>query len=106
MKHTHSSGVANEKFGMKCYFSDRRFAKEDIQIIFALHTKMIDVKTNFANLYENEDINCRICKASASVEPSDTQLSDVSDNTDKQLAAAKVFQLLRRRQVYLEANQI
>ena len=105
MKHTKSSGVANEKFGMKSYFSDRRFAKEDIQILFALRTKMIDVKTNFANLYENENMNCRICKDTASVEdenhlliceklteePSDTQFSDVYDNTDKQLAATKDY---------------
>ena len=119
MKHRKSSGVANEKFGMKSYFSDRRFAKEDIQILFALRTKMIDVKTNFAHLYENENMNCRICKDSASVEdenhlliceklteePSDTQFSDVYDNTDKQLAAAKVFKrLLCRRQVYISVS--
>ena len=121
MKHSKSSGVANEKFGMKSYFSDRRFAKEDIQIVFALRTKRIDVKIFFANVYENENMNCRICKDSASLEdenhlliceklteePSDTQFSDVYDNTDKQLAAAKVFKrILRRRQVYMDANQI
>ena len=75
---------------------------------------------NHIRMYENENMNCRICKGSASVEdenhlliceklteePSDTQFSDVYDNTDKQLAAAKVFKrLLRRRQVYMDANQ-
>ena len=33
IKHTKSSGVAKEKFGMESYISDRRFTKEDIQIV-------------------------------------------------------------------------
>ena len=32
----------NEKFGQKEYFNDRRFDKEDVQILFAFKTKIIN----------------------------------------------------------------
>ena len=38
--HSKSAFILNEKFGKKEYFNDRRFSKEDVQILFKLKTKM------------------------------------------------------------------
>ena len=69
-KHSKSTKIAAEKFEKKAYFNDRRFSKEDIQLLFALKTKMIDCKSNFSNQFEN-DLTCRTCQEVNSVEDED-----------------------------------
>ena len=98
-----SSNILNSKFEIREYFSDRRFSKEDVQLLFSLRTKMVEVKQNFKNQYEN--LNCRICKDKESVENEEYLLecevlnkekikeikfSDVNGDLEKQLAAVKV----------------
>jgi hypothetical protein len=60
-KHMKSTEISAEGFGKKDNFNDRRFSKEDVQLLFALRTKMTDYKSNFSNQYGNNLI-CRMCK--------------------------------------------
>ena len=69
-KHEKSSVISTEKFGRKAYLKDRRFTKEDCQLLFALKTKMVDCKSNFSHLYE-ENMTCRICNHIDSYEDED-----------------------------------
>ena len=94
LKHSKSTNIAKEKFGRKGYFTDRRFSKEDIQLLFSLRTKMLDVKSNFQNQFENENfedenhlLNCSVLDG----EIGDEQFSDVYDDIDKQLSAVRIF---------------
>ena len=114
--HSKSEKLINYEFKRKAYLTDRRFTKEDVQILFSLRTKMFDCKTNFQNQYK-DDLTCRVCKAITSVENEDhlllceelnnkkydVQFSDVFGNTDQQYNAVIAFkQVLRRRKVYFD----
>ena len=117
-KHSKTNCIAKEKFGRKEYLTDIRFSKEDIQLLFSLRTKMVDVKSNFGHLYEDDNFNCRICMDVDSFEDEnhlllceklndekyDIRYSDVYSTVDKQLVAVRIFKkILRRRNVYLDA---
>ena len=114
--HSKSENLKNENFQRQPYFSDRRFSKEDVQLLFRLRTKMVDCKANFRNQYRNI-LTCRICKATESIENEDhiltcsvlndeeydVQFSDVYGSTDGQYRAVQVFKkVLRRRKIYLD----
>ena len=116
-KHSKSTKIAEEDFGKKAYFSDKRFSKEDIQILFSLRTKMTDSKSNFSNLFDN-DLTCRMCKEVNSIEDEDhilickklnterydAKFADVYSNIEKQYKVTQVYKkVLRRRKIYLEA---
>ena len=111
-----SEKIRGEKFERKPYFSDRRFSKEDCQLLFALRTRMIDCKTNFSHLY-GEALDCRLWNVEDSIENEDHLLvcpilndeensvvfSDVYENIDKQYLATQAFKkVVRRRKVYLD----
>ena len=114
--HSKSENLKNENFQRQPYFSDRRFSKEDVQLLFRLRTKMVDCKANFRNQYRNI-LTCRICKATESIENEDhiltcsvlndeeydVQFSNVYGSTDGQYRAVQVFKkVLRRRKIYLD----
>ena len=116
-KHSKSTKIAEEDFGKKAYFSDKRFSKEDIQILFSLRTKMTDSKSNFSNLFDN-DLTCRMCKEVNSIEDEDhilickklnterydAKFADVYSDIEKQYKVTQVYKkVLRRRKIYLEA---
>ena len=69
-KHSKSEKLVSDKLEKKAYFTDRRFSKEDVQLLFALKTKMIDCKSNFSQQYDN-NLVCRICKDINTVENED-----------------------------------
>ena len=113
--HTKSAKIENKKFVRQLYFADRRFSREDIQLLFALRTRTINVKQNFKSQYEN--MNCRICKVENSLEDEehilhcgafdeytgDIMFNDVYGNIDKQFEAVKIYKkVIRRREVYLK----
>ena len=100
---------------MKPYLTDRRLSKEDVQLLFKLRTKMVDVKTNFKSQYS--DLICRICKSDDSVENenhlidcemlneeiSDITFNYVYEDIEKQMKAVKLFKkILRRRQKLID----
>ena len=77
---------------------------------------MFDCKINFRSKYQ-EDLSCRICKETSSLEnedhllnckllcddEDDVQFSDVNGGVDKQLKAVQVFKKIHRKmKVYLE----
>ena len=114
--HRKSDGLKNPLFEKQPYFSDRRFSREDVQLLFKLRTKMLDCKTNFEHQYANQ-LACRICKDENTIEDEDhilkcrelnqneynSKFSDVYGNTDEQYNVVKIFkQVLRRRQVFLD----
>ena len=114
--HSKSENLKNKDFKRQQYFSDRRYSKDDVQLLFRLRTKMLDCKTNFRNQYNNV-LTCRICKEDDSIEDEDhilncsvlndeeygVQFSEVYGSADEQYRAVQVFKkVLRRRQVYLD----
>ena len=114
-KHSKSRNIPSDKIEVKQYFSDRRFSKEEVQLLFTLRTKLLDVKQNFKSQFKN--LQCRICEDKNSIEDEDHILkcvkfndnednisfSDVYGNADDQLKAVKIFKkIMRRRQVYLD----
>jgi hypothetical protein len=116
-KHSKSVKLVTDKLEKKAYFTDRRFSKEDVQLLFALKTKMIDCKSNFSQQYDN-NLVCRICKDINTVEnedhlllcPSlntenyDVRFSDVYADVDRQYKVTQVYKkVIRRRTIYLEA---
>ena len=116
-RHSKSANISVDKLEKKGYFSDRRFSKEDVQLLFALKTKMIECKSNFSNQY-GDNLICRICQDVNSIEDEDHILvcpilntehydvtfSDVYRDIDTQYNVTKVYKkVLRRRNVYLEA---
>ena len=114
--HSKSAEISKNDFKKQSYFQDRRFSKEDVQLLFAMRTKMLDCKTNFSQQYQNK-LNCRVCNVPESIENEDhlltcsvlnieqydVQFSDVFGNCDQQYAAVKAFKkVMRRRKVYLD----
>ena len=117
--HSKSEQIVDYDFKRKAYFTDRRFSKTDVQLLFALRTKMLDCKTNFQNQYA-EDLSCRFCKDNGNIEDEDhilrctvlnnekydVKFSDVYGNIDQQYKAVQVYKtVMRRRKVYLEIIQ-
>ena len=74
-KHSKSQNILKELEGQtilkrKSYLKDNVLHKTDAQLLFSLRSKMMDVKSNFRNLYNN-DMTCRICKQPGSYENED-----------------------------------
>ena len=100
-----SSVISTEKFGRNAYLKDRRFTKEDCQLLFALKTKMVDFISNSSHLYE-ENMTYRICNAIDSYEDEDHLLkdeeydvrySDVYPNIDKQYKVTNPSVIMAQR---------
>ena len=115
--HSKSDLIVSDKLEKKPYFSDRRFSKEDVQILFSLRTKMTNCKTNFKNQFGENNLQCRICQDKNSIEDEDhilicpeltdgkseVQFTDVYGDVDSQYSAVKAFKkIIRRRNVYIE----
>ena len=100
------------------YLKNSMLLKSDCQLLFQLRSKMLDVKANFSNLYNN-DTTCRTCRKTGIVEDeehllhceslddeievSDVHFDWVYGDIDKQVAALKAFKaVLRKREFLLE----
>ena len=68
--HSKSARIKNKSLKKQSYFQDRRFSKEDVQLLFTLRTKMIECKSNFSELF-NKQLQCRLCNLEGSVENED-----------------------------------
>jgi hypothetical protein len=116
-KHSKSEFTwAQSKFDQQQYLSDARFSKQDIQLLFALRTRMIDVKTNFRNLYDN-NLDCQtcsekciedenhllVCENLKNEESVQANFSQVYGSVEDQLNVIKIFKkILRKRETLLE----
>ena len=117
-KHSKSEFFWNkEKLETQKYLYDVRFSKQEIQLIFALRSKMINVKRNFRNLFNN-NLECQTCDDKTAIEDKTHLLNcenlktdesvlinfdDVYGSVDDQLKAVRIFKtILRRRESILE----
>ena len=114
--HSKSRILIKSKLEREKYFDDERFSRSEVELLFALRTRMIDLRSNFSNKYGNE-ISCRICKLhiecqehllqcevlKSKVEnPNQVVYEDIFGHVDKQLEAVRVYKkLLREREVFL-----
>jgi hypothetical protein len=95
------------------YLKGNMFNKSDCQLLFKLRSKMLDVKTNFSNLY-NKGLTCRTCKEDGvveneshllqcKIEDQNVEFEFVFKDVDKQRSALQAFKsVLRKREVLLE----
>ena len=117
LSHSKSVKIVSQKFEKQSYFSDRRLAKYDIQLLFKLRTRMTECKSNFEGQFN--DMTCRVCNVEGTVENEDhilqcsvlktedhnVSFGDVYGSSDQQFQAIKVFKkMLRKQKVYLDAN--
>ena len=61
MKHSKSKELEVEDLSISPYLIDRRFSKENRELLFKLRSKTILVKENFKNAYLNNDMLCELC---------------------------------------------
>ena len=114
--HSKSAGIQNNSLKKQPYFQDRRFSKDDVQLLFTLRTKMLECKSNFSALFDQQ-LHCRLCNLEGSVENEDHLLecsvlnidaenikfADVFGNADKQFKAVKMFKtVVRKWRIYID----
>ena len=114
--HSKSEYIVSDRLERKKYFTDRRFSREDVQLLFALRTRMINCKSNFKMQFAN-NLTCRTSKLDGSVEDedhilicpeltdgrTDIQFTDVFGDVNAQYSAVQVFKkVTRKRNLYLE----
>ena len=58
-KHSKVKHIKFEQLNPQKYFFQEDFTIKEIQLLFNLRTRMIDVKKNFSSIYEN--LNCDFC---------------------------------------------
>ena len=101
------------------YFESDKFSRSDVELLFSLRTRMIDVRKNFPSKYNNQ-IGCRLCmvqvedqkhilkceKLVARVKiPVDIEYEDIFKSVEKQKEILKVFkELLRTRELLLNTS--
>ena len=120
-KHSKSKYTWNQKkLEKQNYLNDIRFSKQDIQLLFALKSRMVNVKTNFRNLYNN-NLECQTCNNNSCIEDENHILNcenlkteesvkinfnQVYGYVEEQLRAVKIFKtVLRKREIILELKK-
>ena len=112
--HSKSRNLMKPKLEREKYLEDPRFSKSDVELLFALRTRMIDVKSNFSNKY-GDDVACRTCNVNVVIESQEhilncdeelekgkVEYTDIFKNVDKQLEIVRVFKKqLRKREILL-----
>ena len=117
--HSKSKILVKPKMVREPYFDDSRFSRCDIELLFSLRTRMLDLKGNFSNKY-GLDIACRVCKVQVECQehilkcevlkknvdvPSHVVYEDIFRNVDKQLEVVKAFKnLLREREIFMNTE--
>ena len=111
-----SRNLVKQRYGCEEYFHDKSFHKSEVELLFAMRTRMINVKKNFSSIYK-DDIGCRLCKVHVECQehllkchelkkhveiPEDVKYEDIFKDTEKQLRMVKVYKkLLRKREVLI-----
>ena len=115
LKHQKSKPLIKEKLMMEKYFLDPNFTKSEIELLFALRTRMVrDIKNNFPQMHNN-NMACEICKLQICSQehllkcvelrkhvkiPEDVEYLDIFRDTEKQLKIVKIIkQVLRVREI-------
>ena len=111
-----SRKLVKQRFECESYFHDEAFHKSDIELLFALRTRMINVKKNFSSLHK-DDISCRVCHVQVECQehllkchvlkeqvdiPHDVEYNDIFKDAKKQLKVVRVIKtILRKREVLI-----
>ena len=117
--HTKSQHLMKTNLVREKYFESDKFSRSDVELLFSLRTRMIDVRKNFPSNYNNQ-IGCRLCmvqvedqkhilkceKLVARVKiPVDIEYEDIFKSVEKQKEILKVFkELLRTRELLLNTS--
>ena len=114
--HSKSENLINKDLAKQPYLSDRRFSKEDVQLLFTLRTRMLECKSNFEHQYQH-NMCCRLCNDTDTIEDEDhilacnvinteqheVEFSDVYGTVDEQYKVVQVFKkVLRRRKTFMD----
>ena len=59
--HSKSKKIVKNKLACEPYFLDKQLHKSEIELLFALRTRMINIKKNFPSQYK-DDLACELCK--------------------------------------------
>ena len=121
-KHSKSQDINKSEKMKEKYLDDKRFTLSEAQLLFQLRTRMISVKMNFSSIWK-DDVSCRLCKDTVMIEsqahlltcneilkhvdvPNNIKHEDLFKNTDKQLAAMKVFKkIIRQREILMNCSE-
>ena len=117
-RHSKSTEIIKKKLSCEKYFTDQSYHKSDVELLFALRTRMIQVKANFSSQHK-DDIACDVCKVHVECQehllkchvlknhveiPDDVQYRDLFEDGEKQLRTVKVFKkLLRKREILMKS---
>ena len=85
--HSKSRNLMKANLDREKYLEDPRFSKSDVELLFSLRTRMIDVKSNFSNKY-GDDVACRTCNVNVVIESQEHILN--CDGLDDKLVKGKV----------------
>ena len=123
-RHSKSLKILEESSRLKTlkkknYLQENNFSKVDTQLLFELRTRILDVKTNFGEIYQNI-LTCRTCRKEDSIEnedhilqcdalksevenPGEVDFNFVYMDLNHQKKAVKAYKaVLRKREVLLK----
>ena len=119
--HSKSKILVKFKLERESYLYDPRFSRSEIELLFRLRTRMLDVKNKFANKYDT-DIGYKLCKAQVESQQhllkcdtlaakvnihEEIAYEDIFKGVDKQLVVVKVYKkLFREREIILNDEEL
>ena len=119
LKHSKSKPLVKQSLKSEKYFQDPKFTKSEVELLFALRTRMVTgIKNNFSMQFSNS-IACEFCKVQVDCQehllkcielsklvkiPADVDYGDLFKDTVKQLRIVKIFKSLLRARETLTAK--
>ena len=117
--HSKTKKMVKTNLDREKYLEDPRFTRSDVELLFCLRTRMVEVKGNFPNKY-GDDIGCKLCKVQVETQehllnceeikkdvdiPLNVAYEDIFRNSDKQLEIVKAYKsILRQREIILSSD--
>ena len=117
--HSKSQQLIKSKLVRESYFGSDIFSRSEVELLFSLRTRMIDVRKNFPSKFNNQ-IGCQLCfihvedqkhlmkceKLTAMVNvPEKMEYEDIFKSVDKQKEIVNVYKkLLRTREMLLNTS--
>ena len=88
--HPKSKILVKPKMVREPYFDDSRFSRSDIELLFSLRTRMLDLKGNFSNKY-GLDIACRVFKVQVECKECILKCEVLKENVDVVMWSLKTY---------------
>ena len=109
LSHSKSEDLIKPRLVRENYFEDQRFSKSEVELLYALRTRMVNgIKSNFSS-QNNTTIACDLCQVAVDCQehllscvilkqyvdiPKEINYSDLFRSTDKQLKNVNHFTIL------------